>query len=82
MSGSSARRASVFGAQRLVVDLDELGGVARELAGLRDDDRDRVADEAHPADGERVVLDLVPGRRRELEERIGELATSSPVSAP
>ena len=48
--------------QRLVVDLDELGRVAGELARLGDDDRDRVADEPGAADRERVVLDLVPGR--------------------
>ena len=58
--------------QRLVLDLDELGRVAGELARLGDDDRDRVADEPHAADGERVVLDLRAGRRRELEERIGQ----------
>ena len=58
--------------ERLVVDLDELGGVAGELARLGDDDGDRVADEAGAADGERVVLDLAAGRRRELEERVGQ----------
>ena len=58
-SSSSAWRASVITRQRLVLDLDELGGVARELARLGDDDRHRVADEADAADGERVVLDLV-----------------------
>ena len=58
--------------QRLVVDLDQLGSVARELARTRDDRRDGVADVAHAADGERVVLDVRPGGRRKLEERIGE----------
>ena len=37
----------------------------------RADGRDRLAHEAHLADRERVVLDLVPGRRRHLEERVG-----------
>ena len=57
--------------ERLVLDLDQLGGVARELAGRRADGRDRLAHEPHLADRERVVLDLVPGRGRHLEERIG-----------
>ena len=57
---------------RVVVDLDQLGSVPRELAGPRDDRRDGVADVAHAADGERVVLDVRPGGRRKLEERIGE----------
>ena len=79
---SSEWRASVIARQRVVLDLDQLGGVARELARLRDDDRHRVADEAHAADGQRVVLDLVAGRRRELEEGSVSVATSSPVSVP
>ncbi len=57
--------------ERLVLDLDELGGVARQLAGGGADGGDRLAHEAHLADGERVVLDLVPRRRRQLEERVG-----------
>ena len=59
--------------ERLVLDLDQVGGVAGELAGRGDDGDDRLADVAHAADGERVVLDLVPRRRRQLEERIGQL---------
>ena len=39
--------------QHAVVDRDELGGVARELARFGDDERDRVADMAHPLGGER-----------------------------
>ena len=58
--------------ERLVLDLDQLGRVARELAGRSDDRGDRLADEARLADRERVVLDLVPGRHRHLEERVGE----------
>ena len=71
--------------ERLVLDLDELGGVARELARLGDDGDDRVADVADAADRERVVLDLVAGRRRELEERVGQrrdlVAGQRPVDA-
>jgi hypothetical protein len=57
--------------ERLVLDLDELGRVARELARSRADGGDGLAHEAHLADRERVVLDLVPRRRRHLEERVG-----------
>ena len=41
--------------QRLVVDDDRLGGIARLVAGLGDDRRDRFADEAHGVDRERVL---------------------------
>ena len=59
--------------ERLVLDLDEVGGVAGELARLGDDGDDRLADVADAADGERVVLDLAPRRGRQLEERVGQL---------
>src|SRR5919204_144165 len=62
----------VDGRQRLVVDLDQLGSVPRALAGLGDDRRDRLADEAGLADREAVVLEGGPRRRGDLEERIGE----------
>ncbi len=58
--------------QRLVFHLDELGGVACELACTRDHCRDGIADMAHTADRERIVLDVRPGGRGELEEGIGE----------
>ena len=58
--------------QRLVFDLDELGGVARELARLGDDRDDGLADEAHLADREREILDPAAGLARDLEERIRE----------
>ena len=71
--------------ERLVLDLDELRGVARELARLGDDGRDRLADVAHLADGERVVLDLPAGVGCDLEERVGEdrdlVARQRPVDA-
>ncbi len=71
--------------QRLVVDLDELGGVARELARLGHDGHDRLADVAHLADREREVLDVRAGHARDLEERIRErrdlLAGQRPVDA-
>ncbi len=69
----------------LVFDLDELGGVARELPGGGDDRGDRLTGVPHPPDREGVVLDLVPGRGRELEERVGEdrdlIARERPVDA-
>ena len=60
------------GVERLVLHLDELRCVARELARLGDDGDDRLADVAHLADRERVVLDVPARHRRDLEERIGE----------
>ena len=60
------------GVERLVLDLDELRCVARELARLGDDGDDRLADVAHLADRERVVLDVPARHRRDLKERIGE----------
>jgi len=60
------------GVERLVLDLDELRRVTRELAGLRDDRDDRLTDVAHLAERERVVLQMRAGRRRELEEGICE----------
>ena len=71
--------------QRLVLDLDELGRVARELASPRSHRGDRIPDVPHLADREGVVLDVRAGRRRELEERIGEdrhlVAGECPVDA-
>ena len=58
--------------ERLVLDDDELCGVARELARLGDDRRDRLADVAHLADRERVVLHLPARVGGDLEERVGE----------
>ncbi len=59
--------------QRLVLDLDEVGGVAGELARLGDDGDHRLAHVADLANGEGVVPDPAPGRRRQLEEGIGQL---------
>ena len=82
---SRAWRASVIGVDRLVLDLDELGRVARELARLGDDGDDRLADVAHLADREREVLQVRAGHRRDLEERIGQrrdlFAGQRPVDA-
>ena len=58
--------------ERLVVDHHELGRVTRQLAGLGDDGDDGLAEVAHLADGERVVLDVAAGRSGDLEERIGQ----------
>ena len=41
--------------QRLVVDLDQLGGLAGDRRAVGDDERHRVADMAHAIDGERVA---------------------------
>ena len=71
--------------ERLVLDLDQLGGVARQLARLGDDGGHGLAREADLADCERVVADLAPRRRRHLEERIrlrrDLLADQRPVHA-
>jgi len=55
----------------LVVDLDELGGVAGELARGCGDGDDRFPDVAHASDGKGVVLQVAAWGRRDLEERIG-----------
>ena len=47
------RRAVDDGRQRLVVDLDQLGGLARDLLAVGDDEGHRIADMAHAADGQR-----------------------------
>ncbi len=59
-------------AELLVLDLDELRRVARELARRRDDRGDRIADEPRLAHGEGVVLEVAAGRRCDLEERLGQ----------
>ncbi len=59
-------------AELLVLDLDELGGVARELARRRDDRGDRIADEPCLADREGVVLEIAAWRGRDLEEGLGQ----------
>jgi hypothetical protein len=56
--------------ERLVLDLDEVGRVACELAGRSGDRGDGLAHEPRPADRQRVVLDVRARRRRHLEERI------------
>ena len=48
------------GAERIVVDVDQIERVARRLARLGDDERDAVADVAHRVDGEQRM-------RRHLE---------------
>ena len=56
--------------QRVVVDLDQVGRVARELTRRRADGGDRLAHVSHPAHGERVVLDVPAGLHGHLEERV------------
>ena len=71
--------------ERLVVDLDELGGVAGQLAGRGGDGDHRFADVADAPDRERVILQVSARRRRDLEERVGLgrdlLAEQRPVDA-
>ena len=71
--------------ERVVVDDDELGGVSGELARLGNDGRDGLADVAHLADRERVVLHASARLGGDLEERIGEdrdlVAGQRPVDA-
>jgi hypothetical protein len=61
--------------QRLVIDLDQLGGVLRLVQGLGDDKRDVITDPAHlvrdqrrKADlaGRLAALALEPTRRRQV----------------
>src|SRR5439155_14267417 len=52
--------------------LDELGCIASQLATRRDDGGERLADVAHAANRERVVLDARARRHRQLEERVGQ----------
>ena len=59
------------GGKRRIVDLDQLSGILGDVAALRHDDRDRLADIAYPLDRER------PLRRRDLhgrQERIGQFS--------
>ncbi len=70
---------------RLVFDLDELGGVAGQLARLCHDGDDRLADEADLAEREREVLDVAARNGCDLEERVGQrrdfLSGQGPVDA-
>ena len=65
--------------QRLVIDLDELGGVLRERAAVGDHDRDAVAGVARLVDGERPVrrqLDVLgdgPGTGQPARPLVGEV---------
>ena len=71
--------------ERLVLDLDELGSVPRAFARLGHDRDDRLADVAHLADRQCIVLDVRARHRRDLEERIRErghlFAGQRPVDA-
>ena len=57
------------GRERLVVDLDQFGGVLGEIAVARHDAHDRIADEAHLVDRQRRHLDRVQAfdRRRHAQ---------------
>ena len=56
--------------QRVVLDLDQISRVARELTGRRADGGDRLARVPNSAHRERVVLDVPARLDRHLEERI------------
>ena len=56
--------------QLVVLDLDQLGGVARELARRGGDGRDGLAHVPHAPDRERVVLDVPARLDGHLEERV------------
>ena len=57
--------------QRLIVDAHQVGRVLREIAGVRHDEGDRLADIAHALDRQRPLID----RRLERDqERIGQRA--------
>ena len=60
--------------QRLVLDLDELGGVTRRVAGIGEHDRDRVALVADLVDRQAVLGDLA----RPAPGRSGRTARSAP----
>ena len=64
------------GRQRLVVDLDQFGGVDRLVVGLGDDEGDIVADHAHPIlDQSRVARPIARGAVAALESaRNGKIA--------
>ena len=64
--------------QRLVLDLDQLGGVARQLARLGEHDRDRVALVADLVDREAVLGDP----RRRAPGRSGRTAAVSSLTSP
>ena len=57
--------------ERVDVDLDELAGVLGDVAGLGDDEGDRLADEAHVAVGEHAER---PCRRRRPSKSTHALA--------
>jgi hypothetical protein len=75
--GASASFASVTtGRQRLVVDLDRFGGIARLAQGLGDDKRDRLADITDLLDRQERPRRVVPRRAVTVHERrlAGEVA--------
>ncbi len=68
------------GRQRLVIDLDQLGGIDRLVIGLGHDEGDIVADHAHPVLDQgriarpiagRVAAALEPARHRQVAEARG-----------
>jgi hypothetical protein len=70
------------GLERLVVDLDQVRGVARQLTGDRGDGDDRLADVPDPPDREREVLHVSTRGRRNLEERVARRGNLLPDQRP
>lgn len=61
------------GRQLLVVDHDETGGVLGDVTRLGHDQRNRIADQPHAVDGERIEDRVVEAlERHQPHERIGE----------
>ena len=66
LSGLQRRARVAHDRQRLVLDIDQLQRVLGEIAALRRDRRDRLADEAHLLRREAVHAPLLRHRRRRL----------------
>ena len=76
--GFSASAASTTAGSTRVVDRDLLGGVARLPEALGDHHRDRIADMAHPVDGEHRMRRLL---HRRAVLRIDQPAAGQPADA-
>ena len=59
--GLTASPVETIGRQRLVIDLDQFGGVDRLVISLGDDEGDIVADHAHPVLDQRRIARPVAG---------------------
>ena len=66
--------------QRLILDLDELRGVARGLTRVREHDGDRIALVANLVDRQAVLGNPSPGSGAIWKNGVVNSATSAPVS--